>query len=153
MPIHMYRYIHTQFIYINYMYVYISLSFCHTIFHHVLSQDIGYSALCYIVGAHCLPILNCQSQTQTPFVHSFLLPPWQPLILNESKRISHIDWDPYRFFTKTVNLHIELTMSHAQTEDIRVSYIWTLLILTTILNAMYYCDPCSIDEKSKKWRA
>ena len=32
--------------------------FSHIIFHHVLSQDIGYSSLYYRVGTHCLSILN-----------------------------------------------------------------------------------------------
>ena len=31
--------------------------FTHTIFHHTLSQEIGYSSLCYRVGSHCLSIL------------------------------------------------------------------------------------------------
>ena len=33
-------------------------SYSHTIFHHVLSQKIGYSSLCCTVGPHCLSILN-----------------------------------------------------------------------------------------------
>ena len=38
---------------------YISIhSFSHTILHHVLPQEIGYSFLCYTVGSHCLSILN-----------------------------------------------------------------------------------------------
>ena len=33
-------------------------SFCHTVFYHVVSQEIRYSSLCYMVGCHCLSILN-----------------------------------------------------------------------------------------------
>ena len=33
-------------------------SFSHPIFHHVLSQENGYSSLCCMVGSHCLSILN-----------------------------------------------------------------------------------------------
>ena len=32
--------------------------FSHTIFHRLLSQETGYNSLCYIVGTHCLSILN-----------------------------------------------------------------------------------------------
>ena len=32
-------------------------SFSHTVFHHVLSQEIGYSSLCYSVRSHYLYIL------------------------------------------------------------------------------------------------
>ena len=32
--------------------------FSHIILHHVLSQDIGYSSLCFPVGLHFLSILN-----------------------------------------------------------------------------------------------
>ena len=38
------------------------------IFHHGLSQETGYSSLCYIVGSHCLSILNiivCISNSQS----------------------------------------------------------------------------------------
>jgi len=38
-------------------YVYIH-SFSHITFYHVLSQEIGYSFLCYVVGSCCLSILN-----------------------------------------------------------------------------------------------
>ena len=38
-------------------YIYIH-SFPHIIFHHVLSQEIGYSFLCCTLGPHCLSILN-----------------------------------------------------------------------------------------------
>ena len=31
--------------------------FSHIIFYHVLSQELGYSSLCYMVGPHCLSIL------------------------------------------------------------------------------------------------
>lgn len=44
-------------------------SFSHTIFHHVLSQEIGYSCLCCTAGAHCLSLLSvivCIYQPQTP---------------------------------------------------------------------------------------
>ena len=41
----------------SYMYLYIH-SFSHVIFYHVLSQEIGYSFLCYTVGPHCPAILN-----------------------------------------------------------------------------------------------
>jgi len=43
--------------------------FSHTIFHHSLSQETGYSSLCYTVGPHCLSIPNvvdCIYQLQTP---------------------------------------------------------------------------------------
>ena len=46
----MYMYIHTLYIYIY--------TFSYTIFHQVLSQGVGYSSLCYIVGPHCLATLN-----------------------------------------------------------------------------------------------
>ena len=36
----------------NHTYIYIH-SFSHIIFHHVLSQEIGYSSLCYRVGSFC----------------------------------------------------------------------------------------------------
>ena len=32
--------------------------FSHTIIHHILSQEVGYTSLCYTVGSHCLSILN-----------------------------------------------------------------------------------------------
>lgn len=56
-------------------YIYLH-SFSHTIFHHILSQENGYSSLCCTVGPRCLPILNVivciyQPQTPGPF-HSFL---------------------------------------------------------------------------------
>ena len=42
-----------------YIYIYIYMySFSHTIFHHVLSQEIGYSSLCCTVGPHRLSILS-----------------------------------------------------------------------------------------------
>jgi len=43
--------------------------FSRIIFHHVLSQVIGYNSLCYAVEPHCLSILNvivCIYQPQTP---------------------------------------------------------------------------------------
>ena len=62
-------------------YIYIHY-FSHTIFHHVLSQEIWYSSLCYSVGPYCLSILNTtvciyQPQISHPF-HSLSLPLWQP---------------------------------------------------------------------------
>ena len=50
-------------------------SFSHTIFHHVLPQEIGYSSLCCRVGPHCLSILNVivwlyQGEPWMPFVFS-----------------------------------------------------------------------------------
>ena len=54
------------------------------IFHHGLSQKIGYSSLCYAVGPCCLSILNvivCLYQPQTPSPSHFLSPPlWQPQV-------------------------------------------------------------------------
>ena len=47
------------------------------IFHHVLSQEIGYSSLCYTLGPCCLSILSvivCIYQPQTP-CSSHSLPP------------------------------------------------------------------------------
>ena len=68
-------------------YVYIH-SFSHTIFHHVLSQEIEYSSLCYTVRPHCLSILNVivyiyQAQTPHPS-HSLPTPPWQPQVCSLS---------------------------------------------------------------------
>ena len=60
----------------SYTYIYMH-TFFHTIFHHVLTQEIGYSSLCYTVGPHCLSILNvsiCIYQPQTP-VHPTPPPP------------------------------------------------------------------------------
>ena len=56
---YIYIYIHTH-IYI-YIYIYTHTytdSFFHTFFHHVLTQEIGYSSLCCTVELHCLSILN-----------------------------------------------------------------------------------------------
>ena len=53
-------------------------SFSHTIFHHILSQEIGYSSLCCTVEPHCLSILNvivCIYKPQTPPPAHFLSPP------------------------------------------------------------------------------
>ena len=51
--------------------------FSHTIFHHVLAQEIGYSSLCSTVGHHCLSSLNtiapeasCSLLLQLPEVSS-----------------------------------------------------------------------------------
>ena len=39
-------------------YIYVRSSFFfHTIFHHVLTQEIGHSSLCCTVGPHCLSII------------------------------------------------------------------------------------------------
>ena len=59
-------------------------SFPHTIFHHVLSQEMGYSSLCYAVRPRCLSILNVilciyQPPTQCPS-HTLPAPPWQPQV-------------------------------------------------------------------------
>ena len=43
--IYIYRHTHTHF-------------FPHILFHHVLSQEIGYNILCYTVGPHCFSIIN-----------------------------------------------------------------------------------------------
>ena len=58
--------------------------FSHTISHHVLTQELGYSSLSCTAGPHCLSILNVilriyQPQTPSPS-HSLLPPPWQPQI-------------------------------------------------------------------------
>ena len=50
-------------------------SFSHIIFHHVLSQEIGYSSLCYTVGLYGLSLLNVivgiySPQTPSPSVIS-----------------------------------------------------------------------------------
>ena len=58
----------------SYMYIH---SFSCIIFHCVLSQEIGYSSLCYTVGPHCLSILNvivCIYQPQTPSPSLFFHP-------------------------------------------------------------------------------
>ena len=57
------------------MYIY---PFSHSIFHHGLSQETGYSSLCCAVGPHCLSILNgipsiYKPQTPRPF-YSFSSP-------------------------------------------------------------------------------
>ena len=56
----------------------------HTIFHHVLSQETGYSSLCYTVGPHCLSILSvivCIYQPPIPSLsHSLPTTPWKPQI-------------------------------------------------------------------------
>jgi len=57
----LYIYIHTPF-------------FSHIIFHHVLSQEVGYSSLCYTAGPHCLSILNVIVCIYQP--HSFF--PFSP---------------------------------------------------------------------------
>ena len=53
-----------------YVYIYIhTLSFSHTIFHHILSQETAYTSLCCTVGPQYLSILNvivCIYQLQTP---------------------------------------------------------------------------------------
>ena len=58
--------------------------FSYIIFHHVLSQVIGYSSLCCTVGPHCLLTLNkivCIYQPQTPSTsHTLSPPPWQPQV-------------------------------------------------------------------------
>ena len=59
-------------------YIYIC-SFSHTIFHHVQSQETGYSSLsCTVVRPHCLSILDvivCTYQPQTPHPSHSLLSP------------------------------------------------------------------------------
>ena len=60
--------------------------FSHTIFHRVLSQEIGYSALCWPAGPHCLSILNvkvCINQLQ---VH----PTPSPLPLGNYRCVLHV---------------------------------------------------------------
>ena len=50
--------------------------YIYTLFHYGLSQEIGYSSLCYTVGRCCLSILNvivCIYQPQTPETGCF----WQ----------------------------------------------------------------------------
>ena len=57
----------------SYIYVH---SFSHTIFHHVLSQESGYSSLCCTVGPHCLSILTVIVwiyQPQNPY-HLYVKP-------------------------------------------------------------------------------
>ena len=51
----------------------------HIIFHHVLSQEIGYSSLCYTVGPLCLSILNGSLRLFTPNL-KFLSSPVKPYI-------------------------------------------------------------------------
>ena len=58
-------------------YIYIH-SFFHTIFHHVLTQEIGHSSLCCTVGPYCFSVLKViahiyQPQTPSPS-HSFPSP-------------------------------------------------------------------------------
>ena len=50
-------------------------SFFNILFHYDLSQEIGYSSLCYAAGSCCLSILNgivCLFQLQTPSPSLFL---------------------------------------------------------------------------------
>ena len=57
--------------------------FSHTIFHHVPSQETGYSSLCCTVGLHCLSILNvivCIYQPPNPRPPRYPPPPWQPQV-------------------------------------------------------------------------
>ena len=61
---------------------YINTHSLNTIFHHGLSQEIGYSSLCYTEGPYCLCILNiivCIYESQTPHP-SCSVPPWQPQV-------------------------------------------------------------------------
>ena len=44
--VYIYIYTHTHYI----------LFYLHTIFHHVLTQEIGHSSLCCTVGPHCFPM-------------------------------------------------------------------------------------------------
>ena len=58
--------------------------FSNSIFHCVLSQEIGYSSLSCILRPHCLSILNvvvCIYQLQNPSPsHSLCPPPWHPQV-------------------------------------------------------------------------
>ena len=64
--------------------IHIHTFFSYILFHYVLSQEIGYSSLCYTVGPCCLSILNvivCIYQPQTPSPSlSLPPPPWQPQV-------------------------------------------------------------------------
>ena len=65
------------------MHIYVH-SFSYIISYHGLSQETGYSSLCYTAGPHCLSILNVIVyiyQPQTPSL-SYFLPPtlWQPQV-------------------------------------------------------------------------
>ena len=64
---------------INYIYTH---SFSHIILHHVPSQVISYSSLCYTVGSHLLIHSKCISlHLLTPNSQSIPLPPpWQPQV-------------------------------------------------------------------------
>ena len=84
---YIYIYIYIYVCVYIYIYIYICIyiyiyahSLSYIIFHHGLSQETGYSSLCYIVGPHCISILNvtvCIYLPQTPSLwHSFLHPPW-----------------------------------------------------------------------------
>ena len=65
----------------SYLYIH-SLSY--SIFHYGLSQETGYSSLCYTVGCHCLSILNvivCIYQPPVPHPSHFFAPhPWHPQV-------------------------------------------------------------------------
>ena len=65
--------------------------FSHAVFHHVLSQETGYSSLCCAVGSHGLSILNvivCIYQPQTPHPsHSLFPPSWQPQVCSPCLRV------------------------------------------------------------------
>ena len=91
-------------------YIYIH-SFSHTIFHHVLSQEIEYSSLCCTIGPHSLSILNAAVvyvyQPQTPHPsHSTPLPfgnHKSVLYVYESVSILYIDsFVPYFRFNLEV---------------------------------------------------
>ena len=66
-----------------YIYIYIyththTFFFIYTIFHHGLSQEIGYSVLCCTAGFHCFCILNvidCIYQPPNPRTSTPLPPP------------------------------------------------------------------------------
>ena len=58
------------------------------IFHHGLSQEIGYSALCYTVGPHCLSILNVKfSSTNSKLL---IHPTHSLLSLGNHKSVLHV---------------------------------------------------------------
>ena len=52
---YIYTYTYIFYIYIYYIYIH---SFSHIIIHHGLSQEAGYSSLCYTVGHHYISSLN-----------------------------------------------------------------------------------------------
>ena len=63
--------------------IHIYTFFTHTIFHHVLPQETGYSSLCYIVGLYCLSIQNVIVACTNCKIHVY--PTSSPILLGNLK--------------------------------------------------------------------